>query len=86
MSAPNAALDDYHARRDALMREDRSLRRENALVASDDTRRADAVLRAIRAREAETIWKDEGVSARNTFPGMGFLTGARLAALACAAG
>ncbi|KAI0028515.1 hypothetical protein K488DRAFT_58421 [Vararia minispora EC-137] len=74
MASLDAQLHEYYSRRDALIHEDRSLRRENALVATEDERRADAVLRKIRVQEAETTWNDEGVAKRNMFPGMAFLT------------
>jgi adenosine deaminase CECR1 len=75
MSATPVQLSDYYARRAALVSEDRSLRRENlrASLVTEDEKRADAVVRSIRAREAETIWKDKSIE--NIFPGMGFLTG-----------
>ncbi|KAI0311600.1 adenosine deaminase-like growth [Amylostereum chailletii] len=70
----NVQLSEYMARRSALIQEDRSLRRENALLTTltDAEKRADGIVRKIREDEANTVWKDENIP--NVFPGMGFLT------------
>ena len=70
-------LAEYQAQRASLIDNDRSLRRENLTVhlRSDKELEADRIVRKIRAKEAETIWKEEHPSIPHPFPGMEFLTG-----------
>ncbi|KAL0946743.1 hypothetical protein HGRIS_012921 [Hohenbuehelia grisea] len=72
----SAELDKYHAEREALIAEDRALRRDHTRHApSDAEARADQVIRNIRAEEAATIWKAEYPDILHPFPGMEFLNG-----------
>lgn len=73
-----ASVDDYLRQRDALMKEDRSLRREymTAQLRSSLEVKADEIVRNIRAKEAATIWKEDHPEVLHPFPGMEFLTGA----------
>jgi adenosine deaminase CECR1 len=68
---------DYESLRSSLIDEDRSLRREflRTDLYSDSEKKADKILRAIRALEAATIWNEEHPSIPHPFPGMEFLTG-----------
>lgn len=66
--------------RDVLIEEDRSLRREymTARLRSPLEVKADEIVRKLRAKEAETIWKEEHPEILHPFPGMEFLTGKKL--------
>lgn len=71
-----ADIQDYFSRRAALIQEDRSLRRENALLLSLTEKEsiADEIVRRIRAEEEVSIWSDQH-DFLHIFPGMEFLTG-----------
>ena len=68
---------NYAAQRASLIDKDRSLRREflRTGLYSDQEKKADKILRAIRASEAATIWNQDYPSIPHPFPGMEFLTG-----------
>ena len=72
-----SSIADYEAQRALLIDDDRSLRREFLRIElrSDKEKEADNILRAIRASEAATIWKEDHPSIPHPFPGMEFLTG-----------
>lgn len=77
-----STLEAYHSARNALIAEDLRHRREymgdaSRSSLSDEERAADAVLRKIRAEEAEMVWKAEYEGVPHPFPGMEFLTGVR---------
>ena len=76
-SQPSEALADYLQRRAELINEDRALRVDYARAATvtPTELKADEVVRAIRAKEATTIWGDEHDDVPHPFPGMEFLTG-----------
>ena len=65
------------AGRAALIADDRGMRRENASAQARSTKEieADRILREIRAKEAETIWRENHPDIKHPFPGMEFLTG-----------
>ena len=74
-------LQNYLATRATLIAQDRSLRRdhrEDIRPISRNERKADQIIRALRAHEAKTLWgiADEACEdkASHLFPGMGFLT------------
>lgn len=71
------SVEDYLKQRDALIQEDRSLRRDymTARLRSPLEIKADAIVRKVRAKEAETIWKEDHPEIPHPFPGMEFLTG-----------
>lgn len=76
---------DYWERRENLIREDRALRVDASKTSNNLTlieNKADAIVRKIRAVEAQKIWNaGTGINdgpfsdASNIFPGMEFLTG-----------
>jgi len=68
---------DYKEQRTQLIAQDRALRVDHVRAGSftDVEIKADRVVRAIRAREAETIWSKEHDGVPKAFPGMDFLTG-----------
>jgi adenosine deaminase CECR1 len=69
-------LDVYWAAREALIKDDRSLRLDR--IQGDATLaeiKADQVLRKIRAEEARSVWDADHPSVPHPFPGMEFLTG-----------
>lgn len=70
-------LESYLTSRNALISEDRSLRRDLSLLqtATEDELKADELIRAIRAEEDKTIWSVEHEDVANTFAGMEFLSG-----------
>jgi adenosine deaminase CECR1 len=70
-------LEKYHKAREALIQDDLALRRENSAPVpfSDDSAKADAVLRRIRQEEADAVWAKDYASIPHPFPGMEFLTG-----------
>lgn len=81
MASPSdTELATYRGARAALIADDLSRRRENATLRtrSATEAQADAVLRRIRAKEAETIWREEHPDIKHPFPGMEFLTGKRI--------
>ncbi len=67
----------YKAKREALINEDRSFRRENSWKSQRSAAeiKADECIRNLRAYEASTIWKVESDSIPHPFPGMEFLNG-----------
>jgi adenosine deaminase CECR1 len=69
-------IQDYFSRRAALIREDRSLRRENVLLRSltEKESRADEIVRRIRKEEEVSVWGVEHDEFPHIFPGMEFLT------------
>lgn len=75
MSSP--PLNDYLQNRVNLINEDRALRIDRDITKqfSSAELRADRVVRAIRAKEAETVWGVEHDDVPHPFPGMEFLTG-----------
>ncbi len=79
-ASTDTELENYRGARAALIADDRSRRRENAALQtrSATEAQADAVLRQIRAKEAETIWREEHPDIKHPFPGMEFLTGKRI--------
>lgn len=75
MSCP--ALDNYLRDRINLINEDRALRTDHDITRhiSSTELRADRVVRAIRSKDAETLWGVEHDDVPHPFPGMEFLTG-----------
>ncbi|PPQ99222.1 hypothetical protein CVT24_009241 [Panaeolus cyanescens] len=78
-----STLEAYHSARNALIADDLRHRREylgdaSRSSLSDKEKEADAVLRAIRAEEAESVWKREYEGVPHPFPGMEFLTGKKI--------
>lgn len=73
-------IDTYLAARTAFIDDDRSLRRENVTIKTRSTKEAeaDSILRQVRAKEAETIWKEDYPEIKHPFPGMEFLTGMKI--------
>ncbi|KAI0306408.1 adenosine deaminase-like growth [Multifurca ochricompacta] len=71
-----AEIQAYFSKRDALIQEDRSLRRENKLLHSltENESVADKIVRRIRAEEEASIWSVEHDEFPHLFPGMEFLT------------
>jgi adenosine deaminase CECR1 len=69
-------IQDYFSRRTALIREDRSLRRENVLLRSLTEKEsvADEIVRRIRVEEEVSVWGVEHDEFPHIFPGMEFLT------------
>ena len=65
----------YFFKRAALIHEDRSLRRENALLRSLTEKEsiADEKVRRIRAKEEGSVWGIERDELPHVFPGMEFL-------------
>ncbi|KAF8559677.1 Metallo-dependent hydrolase [Imleria badia] len=78
MSSP--ALDDYLRDRINLINEDRALRTDCDITKhiSSEELRADRAVRAIRTKEAETIWGVEHDDVPHPFPGTEFLTGKKI--------
>lgn len=70
-------IEAYQAKREALINDDRSFRRENIWKSQRPAAeiRADECIRNLRAYEASTIWKVESDSIPHPFPGMEFLNG-----------
>ena len=69
---------DYRTAREALISEDRSLRRDrvhDSSKVSAEEIKADQIVRGIRAAESSTIWRQDHESIMHPFPGMEFLTG-----------
>ena len=75
-------MEEYLAKREALILEDRAKRVDHATsrAFSSEERRADEIIRHIRRAEAEVVW-DPAVAvnhdhgSQQLFPGMEFLTG-----------
>lgn len=67
----------YLDARRKLIAEDRSLRRDCALLqsASEDELRAEELIKNIKAAEDKSIWSVEHEGVTNTFAGMEFLSG-----------
>ncbi|KAN0077187.1 hypothetical protein V8E55_011042 [Tylopilus felleus] len=78
MSCP--ALDNYLRDRINLINEDRALRTDHDITRhiSSTELRADRVVRAIRSKDAETLWGVEHDDVPHPFPGMEFLTGRKI--------
>ena len=72
-----ADVEEFLARRARLIAEERALRRDAARIknATPDERAADAVVRAVRREEEQSIWSVDHDGVPNTFPGMEFLSG-----------
>lgn len=68
-------LEQYAKARQALIAEDRRLRRDSTREPSEDELKADKVVREIRAAEAVLVWGAEHPDIPHPFPGMEFLTG-----------
>lgn len=77
MDMSTLGIEAYEAKREALINDDRSFRRENTWKSqrSPAEIRADDCIRNLRAYEASTIWKVESDSIPHPFPGMEFLNG-----------
>ncbi|KAF8891211.1 hypothetical protein BD779DRAFT_1513855 [Infundibulicybe gibba] len=77
VNADMPSLLEYQSLRSNLIQEDRSLRREFSRIRSRTELEvhADAIVRKIRAEEANSIWTVESESVQHPFPGMEFLTG-----------
>ncbi|KXN92283.1 Adenosine deaminase CECR1-A [Leucoagaricus sp. SymC.cos] len=75
-----SSVEEYMTKRDALIKEDRSLRRDylTAQFRSPLEVKADEIVRKLRAKEAATIWKEDHPEIVHPFPGMEFLTGKKL--------
>ena len=73
-----SVLNEYLAKRKALVDEDVSLRQDRAKYASmsEIERAAEEIVRRIRKEEALRVWSHE----QDLFPGMAFLTGESLQA------
>ncbi|KAI0063425.1 adenosine deaminase-like growth [Artomyces pyxidatus] len=71
------SLQDYYSTRSDLISQDRARRRDNIRLASltEAEKRADKVVRDIRAAEETSVWNSDHESIKNIFPGMEFLTG-----------
>ncbi|KAG6909610.1 hypothetical protein DXG01_016392 [Tephrocybe rancida] len=68
------SVETYRIARTALIKDDRSLRRDRQEHVDAEVR-ADQIVRDIRAAEASTIWAQEHEAIPHLFPGMEFLTG-----------
>lgn len=70
-------IDVYKKAREALIRDDLALRRENSspVPFNDDSAKADAILKRIRQEEADAVWAKDYTLIPHPFPGMEFLTG-----------
>jgi adenosine deaminase CECR1 len=71
------SIEAYKAKRERLINDDRSFRRENVWKSQRSAAEisADECIRNLRAYEASTIWKIESDSIPHPFPGMEFLNG-----------
>ncbi|EGO21083.1 hypothetical protein SERLADRAFT_417493 [Serpula lacrymans var. lacrymans S7.9] len=71
------SLEEYAAKRAALMKTDRGFRIDHAKSASESATEieADRIIRQIREIEAKSIWSAEHDNIPHPFPGMEFLTG-----------
>ena len=70
----SAVLQEYRASRQALMSEDRSLRRDRANGTAREML-ADDLVRKLRKEEATSLWNQDYADIPHPFPGMEFLTG-----------
>ncbi|KAJ8473573.1 hypothetical protein ONZ45_g16248 [Pleurotus djamor] len=70
-----STVEEYAQARAALVAEDRRLRRDHNYAPTEREEAADRVIRAIRAKEATTVWGAEHPDIPHPFPGMEFLTG-----------
>lgn len=88
MSSTSQALQDYLAERDVFIQQDRSLRRENSRLAtlSAKEKKADEIIRNIRAIEEVKVWKQDYPDVPHPFPGMEFLTGEWVYRVSCSIG
>ena len=71
---------EYLAQRERLIAEDRQLRVDAlaSVQATDAEKKADEIVRKLRAEENETVWGPNAPpipGSLHLFPGMGFLTG-----------
>lgn len=78
-----ALFEKYLSDREALIRDDTAMRRDHQPIRtiSDTEKKADEKLRALRASEAQSLWKtakDPSGKLLEMYPGMGFLTGSCL--------
>ena len=75
--SPLTTVEDYLKTREHFITEERSLRRDRIRLenVTADERRADEIIRAIKAEEEKTVWSVEHEGVPNTFPGMAFLSG-----------
>jgi adenosine deaminase CECR1 len=74
---PPVDTEEYLKQRNALIQDDRKLRREynTARHRSPLEVKADEIIREIRAKEAASIWTEDHLDVPHPFPGMEFLTG-----------
>lgn len=74
-----ADVSDYLSQRTAFIEGERSFRRDRVFyaTATDEEKKAEALIRAIRKQEYTDIWNVEHEHHPNVFPGMEFLTGTR---------
>ena len=75
--SPVTTVEDYLKTREHFITEERSLRRDRIRLenVTADERKADEIIRAIKAEEEKTVWSVEHEGVPNTFPGMAFLSG-----------
>lgn len=79
-----ASFSSFLKAREELIADERSLRRDhqaNIRPIGEDEKRADKILREIRADEAKKLWKDHHDPLHRyneMYPGIGFLTGEEL--------
>ena len=72
-------LADYLQRREKLIAEDRALRVDRVRAHHTAAElKADEVVRAIRTREAVSVWGVDGKDVPHPYPGMEFLNGRML--------
>lgn len=78
--AQMSSLSSFLSAREALIDEERSIRRDHhadVRPISTEEKAADKILRAIRSEEAKGLWKEHHDLAHRfneVYPGMGFLT------------
>jgi adenosine deaminase CECR1 len=73
-------LEEYFCKREKLIHQDRSLRRDlaNATPVSEHEARAEQLVLHLREKEGSTIWSADYQDIPHPFPGMEFLTGMHL--------
>lgn len=76
-------VETYLSQRSAFIQADRALRRENGRlgVLTEKEKQGDAIIRQIRKDEESSVWAKDYDGIPHPFPGMEFLTGARLCCL-----
>lgn len=69
-------LHAYLANRDSLIKQDRAFRVDAAKLGnlSETEAAAEQIVRAMKAEEADSVWRAEHEGVEHPFPGMGFLT------------